>query len=312
MMKVVECEGSCDGKEVENCDGVSEVKKKFVGVSKNGNKWRARVRDPKLKCDVSLGRYSTPEEAAVAVKRKKLEFEEIYKGEDCLGMKKFTGYFNGVKLPCGVRRENGRWRVQVWHPKLKRHISGGSYKTCEEAAIVAEMKRAEFRDLQEPKKRAEFRDLEERENEVARKSESLQEQTGVVKVPRGVRRIQSGKWVARIRDPIARTRIWLGTYNTVDEAIRAFNQEKDLLAAEMTKADCDGSEFTYTDKPGSINNAVRGDDENLNSASLDFDRAVSLGFIDEYGQLQGEFSKFDEPMWCAADEDGIAPMKLLN
>ncbi|KAK9676197.1 hypothetical protein RND81_11G060600 [Saponaria officinalis] len=355
MMKMVGFEESCNGKEVETCNGVSEVKKKFVVVSKNGNRWQARARDPKLKCDVYLRCYSTPEEAAVVVKKKKLEFEEIYKGEDCLGMNSFKGYFNGVKLPFGVTRDNGRWRVKVWHPKLKCDISGGSYKTCEEAAVVAEAKRAEFHDLQEPKnvkaatvavkKRAEIRERNERESEV----------------PRGVRRIQSGKWVARIRDPVAKTRR-LGTYNTFDEAIRAFNKKKDLLAEKMTRDVFDGSGFTCTDKPGSKTNEDNSptlllgaenfnndavcdesrcggtdtlgklghglvhssltsvfDVKNSNSASasgktcgLDFDRAVSLGFIDEYGQLQGEFSKFDEPMWCAADEDRIAPMKLLK
>ncbi|KAL9246198.1 hypothetical protein vseg_019763 [Gypsophila vaccaria] len=238
----------------ENCN-VKEVKKKFNGVTKRGNKWRARARDPKLRTDVHLGYYTTPEEAAFAVKMKKLEFEEMCMGED------FRDQFKGVKLPYGVRWENGRWRVHVWNPKLKCHSSFGSYKTCEEAAAVAERKRAEFRGLQEPeseeaavvakKKRTECRELVENESEVARKLECLNKQTGDLNVPRGVRRINSGKWVARIRDPIARTRIWLGTYDTADDAVRAYNKRKDLLAAKMTRAEFDGSEVRDMDNPGS-------------------------------------------------------------
>ncbi|KAK9665040.1 hypothetical protein RND81_14G086400 [Saponaria officinalis] len=469
MMNIVEIEESCNGEKVETRDGFSEVKNKFVGVTKYGNKWRARVRDQKLKTDLHLGCYSTPEEGALAVKKKKLELAELYKCEDSSSLKNHRGSFKGEKLPRGVRWENGRWRVRIRNTKLNYHPSFGSYKTCEEAAIVAEMKMAEFRDLQES------------EGEVGRTSECLNKQTSDVNVPRGVRRIQSGKWVARIRDPVAKTQIWLGTYNTVDEAIRAFNKKKDLIAAKMTKAASDESELSFVDRPGSkanetpvkferelgfdsptpssgadclnnidvgdeseclnkqtggvnvprgvrriqsgkwvarirdpvaktqiwlgtyntadeaigafnkkkdliaakmtkaasdeselsfvdrpgskanetpvkserelgfdsptsssgadcLNNIAVGDEselglldipgklpnglvnssptpvfdaENSTSASvsdktcgLDFDRAVSLGFIDEYGQLQGEFSKFDEPMWCAPDEDG--------
>ncbi|KAK9676198.1 hypothetical protein RND81_11G060700 [Saponaria officinalis] len=368
---------------------------------------------PEAEDRFALGLLQYPEEAALAVKKKKLELAELYKCEDSSSLKNCRGYFKGKKLPSGVRWENGRWRVRIWN-KSNYRPSFGSYKTCEEAAIVAEMKMTEFRDLQKS------------EGEVGRTS-----QTSDVNVPRGVRRIQSGKWVARIRDPVAKTQIWLGTYSTADEAIRAFNKKKDLIAAKMTKAASDESELSFVDRPGSkanetpvkferelgydsptsssgadclnniavgtyntadeairafnkkkdliaskttkaasdesessfvdetpvkferelgydsptspsgadcLNNIAVGDESELglldipgklpngivnssptsvfdakNSASasvsdktcgLDFDRAVSLGFIDEYGQLQGEFSKFDEPMWCAADEDG--------
>ncbi|KAK9676199.1 hypothetical protein RND81_11G060800 [Saponaria officinalis] len=398
MMKMVEFEESCDGEKVESCDGVSEVKMKFVGVTKKGNKWRARVRDPKLKTTLNLGYYSTPEEADVAVKKKKLEFEAIYKAEDrlsndkdvetCDGVSEVKRKFVGVsknknrwqarvrdsklrrdvyagsystreeaavavekkklelaemckgedsssmktweKLPKGVRFENGRWFVRVWNPKLKYYPSYGSYETCEEAAIVAEMKMAEFRDLQES------------EGEVGRKSECLN-----VEVPRGVRRVKTGKWVARIRDPMTKTRIWLGTYSTADEAIRAFNKKKDLLAAKMTKAASDGSKANETpvkverelgydspisslgadclsniavddeskhgilDFPGKMGNRLIDgsptsvlEAENSDSASvsdktcgLDFERAVSSGLVNEYGQLLGSFSELDEQMW---------------
>ncbi|KAK8717122.1 hypothetical protein V6N13_044403 [Hibiscus sabdariffa] len=51
----------------------------------------------------------------------------------------------------------------------------------------------------------------------------------------GVRQRPSGRWVAEIKDTIQKVRVWLGTYNTAEEAAMAYDEAACLLRGPNTK-----------------------------------------------------------------------------
>ncbi|VFR00670.1 unnamed protein product [Cuscuta campestris] len=167
----------------------------------------------------------------------------------------------------GDEEEDG---LVVGRRRVKRHVS--------EIRLVPPPQRAEHRAAQGSAKKRAARNLSPSESDVC----------GLKKF-KGVRQRPWGRWAAEIRDPTQGKRVWLGTYDSQEEAATAYDR-----AAVMLRGD---DAVTNFPRQAATEKAVC---TPPNSTSASSDVALSPASVLRFDSLtpspamsDGEFSAFD-------------------